>query len=207
VSPNERRYHHGDLRRALLAAAAEEVQAVGPAQLSLRELARRAGVSHAAPAHHFRDKRGLFTALAAEGFRMLHEQTSRSLAGTAPLIEAGRRYVRFALEHPAHFTVMFDASLLDVEDERYQQERATAFEVLYAALRRSTGVTDERELVAQSLAAWAAVHGLATLWLSGNLPYDPDPEAVDSVVAELAPALARVAAVSAPPPAAGRRRP
>lgn len=85
-----RPYHHGDLRAALLAAAAEQIEAVGTARLSLRELARRrAGVSHAAPAHHFVDKRGLFTVLAAEGFRMLHQRTIAALGRPDALVATG----------------------------------------------------------------------------------------------------------------------
>lgn len=197
VEQTARSYHHGNLRAVLLAAAVEEIQAVGPARLSLRELARRAGVSHAAPAHHFGDKRGLFTALAAEGFRMLHQRTSRALNGEVALVEAGQRYVEFALDHPAHFAVMFDPSLLDADDTDYQRERGAAFEVLYEAIRRATKVTAEAELGAQTLGAWVAVHGLATLWLSGSLPYERDSSLVADVFVDLAPALARIAGVSA----------
>src|SRR5437763_1217467 len=111
--------------------AVDEIRAVGPAQLSLRELARRAGVSHAAPAHHFGDKRGLFTALAAEGFRLLHQRTTQVLRGEAALTEAGMRYVEFALGHPSHFAVMFDNSLLDADDVELVRARGTAFDVLY----------------------------------------------------------------------------
>jgi AcrR family transcriptional regulator len=192
-----RGYHHGNLRTALLEAAAEEVQAVGPAQLSLRELARRADVSHAAPAYHFGDKRGLFTALAAEGFRLLHHRTSQTLTSDRALIDAGQRYVEFALDHPGHFAVMFDPSLLDPDDADYQRERATAFAVLYEAIRMATRVKDPDELDAQTLGAWLAVHGLATLWLSGNLPYERDPALVAQVFTDLIPPLARIAAASA----------
>jgi AcrR family transcriptional regulator len=197
VTTPGRSYHHGNLRAVLLTVAAQELQAVGPAQLSLREVARRAGVSHAAPAHHFGDKRGLFTALAADGFRILHERTSQALAQEGALLQTGQRYVEFALDHPAHFTVMFDTSLLANEDEDLQRERTVAFEVLYEAIRRATNVTDATELAAQTLSAWLAVHGIATLWLSGNLPYARDSRLVAAAFAELAPALARVAEVTA----------
>ena len=73
----ERPYHHGDLRRALLAAALDVIATDGPAALSLRDLARRAGVSHAAPAHHFRDRTGLLTAVAVEGYGMLADALAR----------------------------------------------------------------------------------------------------------------------------------
>jgi AcrR family transcriptional regulator len=192
-----RSYHHGSLRQTLLDAAAAQVQTVGPAQLSLRELARRAGVSHAAPAHHFRDKRGLFTAVAAEGFRLLAQRTVQALTEPNALIEAGRHYVEFALDQPGYFAVMFDVSLLDINDLDYQRQRDHAFEILYEAIRRATNVVDDSELAAQTIAAWAAVHGAATLWLSGNLPYERDSSLVSAAILELAPALARIATVSA----------
>jgi AcrR family transcriptional regulator len=196
VTHATRGYHHGNLRATLLAAAAEELQVVGPSELSLRQLARRAGVSHAAPAHHFTDRRGLFTALAADGFRMLYERTSQALSDDGALLESGKRYVEFALDHPAHFTVMFDTSLIDIDDEALNRERLAAFDVLFEAIRRATGVTDEAELGAQTLGAWLSVHGIATLWLSGNLPYERDSRLVAGVFADLVPALARVAEVS-----------
>lgn len=193
MSTPARTYHHGNLRAVLLTAAAEEIQAVGAAQLSLRELARRAGVSHAAPAHHFRDKRGLFTALAADGFHLLHQRTTPTLRGDAALAEAGMRYVEFALAYPSHFTVMFDNSLLDADDAALVRERGKAFDVLFEAVRAATGVAEEDDLLAQTLTAWAVVHGLATLWLTGNLPYGRDPDEVARVFHELAPALVSVA--------------
>lgn len=102
-----RAYHHGDLRRALLAAALEAIEEVGPTALSLRDLARRAGVSHAAPAHHFGDKAGLLTALAAQGFDLLAQALVQ--AGD-DLLEAGVAYVDFAVRHRAYFEVMFRPS-------------------------------------------------------------------------------------------------
>ncbi len=189
-------YHHGNLRTALLAAAAEEIQAVGTARLSLRELARRAGVSHAAPAHHFTDKKGLFTALAADGFGLLRQRTTPTLSQPGALLHAGERYVEFALDHPAHFTVMFDNTLLDQGNEDLTRERTAAFDVLYQALHTDTKVDDDAQLVAQATAAWAIVHGIATLWLTGNLPYQRDSSLVAHAFRELGPALLPVANAS-----------
>lgn len=189
-------YHHGNLRAAMLAAAADEVQAVGPARLSLRELARRVGVSHAAPAHHFTDKTGLFTALAAEGFELLHQRTTPELASPGALARTGIRYVEFALEHPGHFAVMFDASLLDDTDAELNRQRGTAFENLFQSVRDATGVVDEEEMLNQALAAWAVVHGIATLWLSGNVPYGRDPKLVAPLFVQLSPALLLVVTAS-----------
>jgi AcrR family transcriptional regulator len=109
-------YHHGDLRRTLLAVAAEAVAATGPASLSLRDLARRAGVSHAAPAHHFGDKAGLLTALAAEGYEVLADALADARERTGSLLEIGVAYVRFAVEHRAHFEVMFRPDLYRADD-------------------------------------------------------------------------------------------
>jgi AcrR family transcriptional regulator len=211
---DQRPYHHGNLRESLLAAAAEEILTAGTAGLSLRSLARRAGVSHAAPAHHFGDKRGLFTALAAEGFRMLHHRTRPALGRPDALLAAGKRYVAFALDHPAHFEVMFDIPLLDPMDADLAREREAAFEVLYQALRTGTGAIEDEQVLAQATAAWVVVHGLATLWLTGNLPFARNSRLVPRVFREMGPALLPVVSTSlaqlepTPPPGSrGRREP
>ena len=106
-------YHHGDLKATILAEAAALVAERGADGLSLRELARAAGVSHAAPAHHFTDRRGLFTALATEGFRMLAD----ALTGARPdFLDAALAYVGSRIDHPGHYAVMFDKSLYDAAD-------------------------------------------------------------------------------------------
>ena len=99
-----RQYHHGDLRPALLRAAVETIAETSPAAMSLREVARRAGVTHAAAAYHFGDKAGLLTAVAAEGYRMLGEALRDADPG---FLELGVAYVRFAVSHRAHFEVMY----------------------------------------------------------------------------------------------------
>src|ERR1700739_1489850 len=101
---NRPTYHHGDLRAVILSEAARLVAERGPDGVSLRELARSAGVSHAAPAHHFTDRRGVFTALAGQGFGL------RAGALTEPrghFADAALAYVRFAIDHPGHYWVMF----------------------------------------------------------------------------------------------------
>ena len=171
-----RPYHHGDLRAALIATALEAITEHGAANLSLRELARRAGVSHAAPAHHFGDKTGLLTAVAAEGYQLLAEATSAAWRHTGSFLESGVAYVRFAVTHPAHFAVMFRPDLYRADDPALAAARARA----RAALEIPAGVTAETvsgERRTAALAGWALMHGLATLWLTGNLA-DPDPEAL-----------------------------
>src|ERR1700754_2302681 len=102
-------YHHGELLAVILGEAARLVAERGADRISLRELAREAGVSHAAPAHHFTDRRGLFTALAAQGFTLLAEALCDARGNFA---DAALAYVRFAIAHPGHYQVMFNKSLL-----------------------------------------------------------------------------------------------
>ncbi|MEU8901822.1 TetR/AcrR family transcriptional regulator [Nocardia sp. NPDC048505] len=173
-------YHHGDLRAEILAAAAEQIATEGVDAVSLRGLARRAGVSHAAPAHHFGDRAGLLTALAIEGFDLLAAEQAR--AGT-DFREVAVAYVRFALAHPGHFDVMYRRDLLRADDP----ELAAARDRSGAALR--SGVTDleparprQRQRAIQ-LAAWSLVHGFASLWRDGALSNSAlagtdDPEAL-----------------------------
>lgn len=176
TKPASRRpYHHGDLRRAILTAALDVIAADGPSALSLRDLARRAGVSHAAPAHHFGDRTGLLTAIAAEGFGLL----ATALREAPDLKEAGVRYVRFAREHPAHFQVMFSPGLLRADD----LELATARALTGDALREAVSGVDPEGIEPRlaGVAAWSLAHGFATLLLGHNLdgPVDGrDPEEV-----------------------------
>lgn len=190
-------YHHGDLRTALLEAAAEEIRSVGVFNLSLRELARRAGVSHAAPAHHFTDKAGLLTALATSGFKTLHERTSTVIGGSDALVRAGEEYVSFAIEHPAHFSVMFDPHLLRMTDETLTLERNKAFDNFFTAVQKTTGSKDPEKVMAEALAAWSVVHGMAVLWLQGNLPFGMDASLVGDAFSELGAGLRTVAVASA----------
>lgn len=163
------RYHHGDLRAAILAEAARLVADRGADGVSLRELARAAGVSHAAPAHHFTDRRGLFTALATQGFRLLAEALTGARGHFA---DAALAYVRFALEHPGHYRVMFDKSLLDADDA----ELATAEAAAGAELSRGVATLRDpharADPAAAQLAAWSLVHGFSTLWLNDAVNAD-----------------------------------
>ncbi|MEV0051008.1 TetR/AcrR family transcriptional regulator [Saccharopolyspora shandongensis] len=159
----ERPYHHGDLRQALLDTAVEMIAEHGPAQLSLRDLARRAGVSHAAPRHHFKDKAGLFTALAAQGYRLLAE----ALADDLTLIELGARYVGFAVAHPCHFDVMHQPDRCHPDDPDLLAAKAQAWDALRAGL---PAALDDAGADRAALAAWSIAHGFATLRLTGNLP-------------------------------------
>ena len=167
-----RPYHHGDLRRALLDAALAEIAERGPGQVSLREVARTVGVSHAAPRHHFGDKRGLLTAIAVEGFELLAVELGEAWQSTRSFLEVGVAYVRFALAHRAHFDVMFRPELLRDDDPALDAARRVTGDLLYGpvtTLARAESGADPRT---PAIAAWSLVHGLATLWLTHNLPAD-----------------------------------
>src|SRR4029078_9464894 len=151
-------YHHGNLRPALLRAAGKMLEKEGPGEISLREAARRAGVSHAAPYRHFEDRDALLAELAAEGFQMLG-QAMHGQAGRA----MGEAYVRFALDHPQRFRLMFGGVL---ELQKYEPLRAAA-SATYAGLVDAFRDMPQPELAAA--AAWSLVHGLAHLKLDGHL--------------------------------------
>ena len=155
-------YHHGDLRRTLLDEAVRVVEEVGPDSLSLRELARRAGVSHAAPAHHFGDRRGLLTALAAEGLCMLADEVRAATMGGFD--EAAVAYVRFARRRPGHYAVMYRAELLHQGSADLIEARAASADALRAGVE-SIPADRRAHLTPQESAyvAWSLVHGLATL--------------------------------------------
>jgi AcrR family transcriptional regulator len=175
-------YHHGDLRRAVLDAALEVIAADGPSAISLRDLARRAGVSHAAPAHHFKDKAGLLTAIALEGNEILADSLAEAIAEErTQLIDLGVRYVRFALEHPAHFEVMYRPDLYHRRDPDLVAARERTGKMLRGTVE---AMTEERRMPdarAAQLAAWTVAHGFAHLVRGGNLDRtigDQDPAEV-----------------------------
>lgn len=184
------RYHHGDLPAALLAAVDEIVREGDVGAVSLRAAARRTGVSHAAPAHHFGDKAGLLTAYAAQGFaalrtRLLEAGQRATADGTPALHTMGLAYVRFAVEHPGHFAVMFRTELIDQERHGFRAVCDGAFEVLLDAVRAARGDLDPAhpEILRAAAGAWSIVHGFATLWLGGNLPETVTREPLDEAAA------------------------
>src|SRR5579864_2690524 len=134
-----RPYHHGDLRPALLRAAVEAIGQAGPAAMSLREVARRAGVSHAAAAYHFGDKAGLLTAVAAQGYRILTEELRSARDTGSGLLEVGVAYVRFAVSHRAHFEVMYRPELYRRDDAEVREARAAAAVLLYGTASPDVG--------------------------------------------------------------------
>ena len=173
----QRPYHHGHLKEELLNAALALISQVGPQGFTLREVARRAGVSHNAPYRHFRDKDELLAVVAVQGFERLNSAMKRSAArGTTPLERfrlCGRGYISFALRWPQHFLVMFD---LPSGREKYP-EYAGAGEEAFATLLKFVVECQRAEVLPggepERLAfmAWSMVHGIAKLASSSHLPF------------------------------------
>lgn len=161
-------YHHGNLPAALRNATAELVAERGTGGFSLREVARRAGVSHAAPAHHFGDARGLLTAVAAEGFDVLSEQMENAAAdiddSRQRLHAIGVAYVETALRMPGHFRIMLQNDLCDPDDEALILAGARAYEALSSAIRAIRDeLSPELDVEVASLFAWSVVQGLVVI--------------------------------------------
>ncbi len=185
----KRQYHHGDLRRVLLEAAQRLVAREGPAQVSLRSIAREAGVSHAAPYHHFADREALLAAVAASGFEGL--RSAMHAAAAAPgaadplsrLQAAGVAYVAFAVANPEIYRLMFSGLLSD--RRRYPDLQASteaAFDVLLALLgARSPGGGG----AAVATATWSLVHGLAYLMIEGLLAEEVAAKGAEGVAREV----------------------
>ena len=167
-----RGYHHGDLPAALIDETLSIVKQEGVGAVSIREVARRAQVSHAAPAHHFGSKSGLLTACAVVGFRKLADAVDAA-AAAAPshrdaLQATGMAYVQFAIDNPELFTIMFSGQL-QTDDPAYTEAVGRSFRRLQEILGAAEAGRELRgdpRLV--SVAAWSLVHGLAALWLSGR---------------------------------------
>jgi AcrR family transcriptional regulator len=172
-----RRYHHGNLRRALLDEALATIRAEGVDGLTLREIGARLGVSRTALYRHFADKRGLLVAVATEGFRALREQLvgawEKGGKGSRAFDAMGAAYVRFAVANPSHYRVMF-GGFLDPKacDPELAAEAAGAFQALVdalASLQRDAIVRGD-DTVTMARYVWAVVHGVAMLGLDGQLP-------------------------------------
>ncbi|MCF6391099.1 TetR/AcrR family transcriptional regulator [Mycobacterium sp. MBM] len=180
-----RPYHHGQLERAAIDGAVEEVQTVGVAAVSMRRIARRAGVSHAALAYQFGDKTGIFTAVATEGFRLQADMIRKEANGPDGFLRGGQGYIAFALAHRGHFEVMFRPYLYRNDEQALVDAKKAAFDILHDTARtsletqRGAPVSDE-EVSALALAGWSLSHGFATLALTSNILQlrDADPVTV-----------------------------
>jgi len=171
-------YHHGDLPRALLDAALRIVETQGAEGLTLRAVARSAGVSQAAPYRHFANKEAILAAVATEGFRSLMAAMADSIAtaGAGPLQRlhaVGLAYVLFATSHPAHFRVMFGRDMADRSASASLRQIATdTFNIVVNAVadcQRAGFARFEEPAESLALAAWSSVHGLSTLLVEGVL--------------------------------------
>lgn len=164
-----RPYHHGDLRRALVEAAVRLVEADGPGAMSLRAVAREAGVSPAAPYHHFKDKSELLDAVAHEGWEKLDIafQTARDAQTSPPdrVRELGVAYVRFAISHPALYRVMYDCSRdkADMPAHVHENEESAYRRVKDVLISAGADPADEVGLELATIACWCAAHGLAEM--------------------------------------------
>ena len=180
------RYHHGDLRRALLLEAVRTIHADGAAALTLRGVGDRLGVSRTALYRHFADKQALLDEVAAEGFRMLRMALREAWGrgGRAGFDAMGVAYVHFALTHPSHYRVMFGAVADRRETDRHSDDGADdstdAFQVLVDAIvaEQAAGRVRREDPQALALYIWAMVHGVAMLALDGLLPPPTTPDAL-----------------------------
>jgi AcrR family transcriptional regulator len=175
-APRRRGYHHGDLRAVLLEAGEAELAESGVEGFSLRGVAKRAGVSHAAPAHHFRDANGLLTALAAEGFRrFVGKQKARQQAAVkdalSQLVAAGMGYIDFAMAHPALFRLMFSSDRPDHASLDLFAASSAAFRQLVEDVGRLRGPApgQSEPSATEVMRTWAIAHGLADLMNSRRL--------------------------------------
>lgn len=162
------RYHHGDLRRALVEAALELLLEGGAEALGMRELARRVGVSAAAPYRHFRDKQALIQAVAAAGFALFLEAIEKAKAEVPAEEQFGamaEAYVQFALRYPRLYRLMFSSELGKFEDEELRRAADAAYESLAVAAARQ----DPEAPGEAAISAWAFVHGLSMLLLDEQL--------------------------------------
>jgi AcrR family transcriptional regulator len=176
-----RAYHHGSLRPALVAEAVRVLAEGNPAALSLRELARRLGVSPAAPYRHFADKDALLAAVAQQGFELLNAELGSAAAQSDDplrhLVDVGWAYVRFALRQPQYFQVMFGrATPPQTNHPQLRLAGQAAFGVLLRVIEdgQRAGRVAPDEAREMAVTAWAQVHGLATLLLDGQLPLEDD---------------------------------
>ncbi len=175
-----RRYHHDHLKETLLQSAVKVLAKTGPRGFTIREVARRAKVSHNAPYRHFEDKDELLAAVAAEGFDRLADsmvEASASAGDALAALEAiGCGYVRFALQWPDHFSVMFDSALNLKAYPDYAASGQRAFEILLdkTVAAQQQGQLPAGDPMALALTAWSLVHGIAKLEISKRLPFDSD---------------------------------
>lgn len=206
-------YHHGNLREALLNAALRLISEVGPTAFTLREVARRAGVSHNAPYRHFKDRDELMAAVSTQGYeeltRALLDAGEQEPGTLARLKGAGLAYVKFALRRPEHFTVMFDAPASKPSEKvcfnpakmkiKYPQaaeaaERSFRTLMNYVAACQQEGLLRAGDTKELALLTWSIVHGIAKLAITGRFPFSSKNEVIrfaEYVIANSLPTVTR----------------
>lgn len=191
-------YHHGDLRDALLGAATRLVEEEGASRVSLRAIAREAGVSAAAPYHHFEDREALLAAVAASGFEALGRAMERAAAETAEVEPLGRlraigaAYVRFAVENPHLFRLMFSGIVSDrSRSPELQQTSDAAWKVLEREIGGYAPASPEGGPRVVGLAVWSTVHGLAFLLIEGILDDEAEALGTEGIVQGVTKVLGR----------------
>lgn len=186
----------GNVREALLDSVGQIIREHGIGFVSLREVARRAKVSHGAPGHYFRNKAGLLTAFATQGHERLAQGVVEAVAqadardGPIQLERLGAAYVKFAVAHPEQFTMMFRPAAKDNDDPAFLLAREATYGVLLSTLQRCAreGYLEGIDLDLAAVSSWSIVHGLAMLWLSGRLAQrapSNDPDRIAGAVSRL----------------------
>ena len=190
MAATTRPYHHGNLRSELLSCAERALSEGGLAQLSLRDLARQAGVSHAAPRRHFAGKQALLDALAEDGFERLGDDLRGALAAAGPSFDArllafGRAYVRFATEHAALLELMFAGKHRPGAADSLRQAADRAFDAPLSLIAegQAAGEVVGGDPQDVGTVAFAAFQGLASLANAGML--EPDDDTVAAAVERL----------------------
>lgn len=201
----KRPYHHGDLRRAVIETALEMLREEKDWQFTLREVARRAGVSHAAPYKHFPDKAALLAELAMIGFDQLREALMQAQldVGGAPreaLMPMARAYVDFGVDNPALYRLMFGTERGNRSDVNLDENAITVFSTVIDVLGRgqSADVFRRRPVRDQATACWSLLHGITMLSIDGLLsPEKVGPEPLEAAFGTLMEGIANVENVNA----------
>lgn len=170
-------YHHGDLKNALIRAGIEILSKEGLQALSLRNVAKKAGVSHAAPYAHFADKQALIAAIAAEGYKKLYQQlvmaqNSKNDAFDR-LLAVARAYIQFAIDEPDHFKITF-SGIVEVEQNypEYVDQSKQCFALLVAVVAecQAESILKSDNIQFTAISIWATLHGFVQLYLGKQLP-------------------------------------
>ncbi len=191
-------YHHGDLRRSLLDGANAILAETGRWDFSLREVARRAGVSHNAPYRHFADKEELLAAIGVVGYQALHERTSIAAQGACGAVDklaaTGRAYIQFGIDNPALYRLMFGQALPSSDSLPLALQQAVAVarkdlrDVVETGARDGAfnlDPDDAAEVTVATVAAWSFVHGFTLLTIDQVVRRDTEDEMVNDLAARV----------------------